>query len=868
MATKDIQFSITIDTTKAVKNMAQYRDVVADIDKQIKDLRKQLKEEGADTKTLGQEITRLTEMKKAYNKEIANTSREVQNNLVATSEKYTNTLKGMRAQLSAAKDALAAMELGTAEYAEQAEHVKNLNDEVKGLEQEYGVFTRSVGDYENAIKNALKSTSPMVATITDLAEESGGASTMITSIGGALKNVGKAGLALATNPVFLVLGGLAAIIMSIKKAINSSEEATARWNVVLAPLNRGLDWMLSVAQKAAGAVLSVVETASQGIEWLMGKLEHLPLIGDKIAEINHANKEAIQLEKDKYELTKRTREDEVANAKAALQVAKLRTQAKDKEKFTAAERLSFVQEAARIEEEVSKRNVQREREHLRIMEEEAARAQNTAEIEDALAQQRANVYRAEMEYYNKTRELLEQENTARTEMVADAKAASDKIYEQSVDAYERHQQLVISKNNFDKTYLYDYSKSAEENAELQFQHEQIWAAKTLQLQHSLAKQKLDLDLKYGKITQEQYNMQMQLMRDAESQFQLEQLADVEAHATELRNAMIELAGGLSAESQLKELESQYKQAFETLKNDATLSADERAYYEIKLTEELARKRAEILKTSEAEINESLNNSIEQRIISLEDWVNTTMEAMWNINDMFNALSDNELQKYQDQNEREKEALKKRLDAGIISQRKYDKEVAKLDEELDKKKAEIARKQAIREKALAIADIAWSTAQAIMNIWANTPPFAAPVMTALVGAIGAAQIATVAATPIPEARRGGLVSGATHEQGGVLINMENQERIISADPARAFPELLNLISYIGKHAQMPNTGYATRTMLGAMGGGASNELNVDVLAEKIGAQVADAIRQTPIYLSLTELREEQQIMAKIEESAKI
>lgn len=864
---KDVQFKVTVDTSQAVKNLAQYRDVVAGIDEEIKNLRKQMKEEGADTKKIGEEIARLTEQKKAYNKEIANTSRELQNNLVAASDKYEKTLKGMRAQLSAAKDALAGMALGSAEYAEQAANVKKLNDEVKELEQEYGVFTRSVGDYENAIKNALRSTSPMVASIADIAEESGDASTMLNNVGGALKNLGKAGLALLANPVFAVLAGLAAVFLAIKKAINSSEEATARWNAALAPLNRALDWLSSVAQKAAGVVLSAFETAAKGIDWVMRQLEKIPYIGDIFTEINAANKEAIQLEKDKYELTKRTREDEKANAKAAYDVAKLRTQAKDKEKYTAAERLRFVQEAARIEEEVAKRNVEREKEKLRLMEIEASWAENDAEMNDALAQQEAAIWRARTEYHNKRRELLEQETAARNEMSAEAKAALDAVYKAESRALDMRQQLILSQNQFDQTYLYDYTKSAVENAELRFQHEQIWAAKTLQLQQALQKQKLELQLKYGKITQDEYNAQMQLLRDEESQFQLEQMADIEARAKELHDAMIELAGGLSVDAQIRDLEEQYRQAFETLKNDANMAADERAYYELMLTEQLAKRKQEIMADAESAITTNIKEERQKQFATIEEYGRAVMDMVASFNDLFTSLSDAERQRAEENNEAQKEALKKRLDSGLISQKKYDKEVEKADKELAEKKARIAREEAMRERALSLVQIAWSTAEAIMNIWATASPFAAPALTALASAMGAAQIAAVMAAPVPTARKGGAVAGRTHENGGVLMELENEERIVGAKPSKAFPELLNLISYIGKNASIPDTGYAAR-ILGDGGSGSAGNINADVLAQKIGEQVGDVLRQAPIYLSLTELREEQEIMARVENSARM
>ena len=44
-------------------------------------------------------------------------------------------------------------------------------------------------------------------------------------------------------------------------------------------------------------------------------------------------------------------------------------------------------------------------------------------------------------------------------------------------------------------------------------------------------------------------------------------------------------------------------------------------------------------------------------------------------------------------------------------------------------------------------------------------------------------------PLPKARRGGKIEGARHEQGGVLVETEGEERIVAARPAKAFPNCL-------------------------------------------------------------------------------
>jgi tubulin-specific chaperone A len=121
---------------------------------------------------------------------------------------------------------------------------------------------------------------------------------------------------------------------------------------------------------------------------------------------------------------------------------------------------------------------------------------------------------------------------------------------------------------------------------------------------------------------------------------------------------------------------------------------------------------------------------------------------------------------------EKARLKKRLDSGIISQTQYTKQVEKIDADLDAKKLQIEIKQAKRQKMLSIANIIMSTAQAIIGIWAQFPKFdfgaTAAIMSGVVGALGAIQLATVIKTPLPGYEDGLYPEYVKREQDGKMF----------------------------------------------------------------------------------------------------
>jgi TP901 family phage tail tape measure protein len=329
----------------------------------------------------------------------------------------------------------------------------------------------------------------------------------------------------------------------------------------------------------------------------------------------------------------------------------------------------------------------------------------------------------------------------------------------------------------------------------------------------------------------------------------------------------------------KQLEAEAKKRADQLATDLKLAWQnaEQQYQirkryleqELQLYKDNAAKRAELEEQLAA--LESAHQM--QKIERLQEYGNNVQEMLSSISTIATNNSNARVQEAEQQNEQEKAALDKRLKAGLIAQKQYDDKVAKLDTELAQKKAEETRKQAIREKELASFQIVLNTAAAIMKIWAEVPKMdfgvSTVALTAVAAAMGALQLGAVLSEPLPKARRGGKIEGAKHEQGGVLVETEGEERIVAARPAKAFPELLNLISYIGKNAGVPDTGYALRraeaeraAVSGA--GGTTVEIDYDRLGEVVAQRVGEEIKNLQVWLSLTELRDAQDNVVHLDE----
>lgn len=133
----------------------------------------------------------------------------------------------------------------------------------------------------------------------------------------------------------------------------------------------------------------------------------------------------------------------------------------------------------------------------------------------------------------------------------------------------------------------------------------------------------------------------------------------------------------------------------------------------------------------------------------------------------------ELEKQEEANEVAKDKELARIDElaehGAISEeeaearkRAAEDKTAKKNEEVARKKAELQEKQARLEKSANIVQTIMNTAVAIMKAWSQGGIFAAP-MAAMIAAMGAVQLATIVAQPIPK-----YAKGTKGHKGGLAI----------------------------------------------------------------------------------------------------
>lgn len=155
---------------------------------------------------------------------------------------------------------------------------------------------------------------------------------------------------------------------------------------------------------------------------------------------------------------------------------------------------------------------------------------------------------------------------------------------------------------------------------------------------------------------------------------------------------------------------------------------------------------------------------------------TTVDALQGaFNDMFNVWSQasslqtarekKDFKEYEKRNDRKKKSLENRLNAGLISEAQYNAEIEAMDNEKDAYQEEMELKQAKRQKAQKLTQAIINTALGVTKTLAEwgIPWGIAPA--AIMGAMGAAEAAMIAATPITTgAEDGGFVNTARAQDG--------------------------------------------------------------------------------------------------------
>ena len=206
-------------------------------------------------------------------------------------------------------------------------------------------------------------------------------------------------------------------------------------------------------------------------------------------------------------------------------------------------------------------------------------------------------------------------------------------------------------------------------------------------------------------------------------------------------------------------------ATKAILNDPNLSPESK----LKLEEEIAQKEIELanaVRDAEISAAQQSMNAQKKKIENIAAAIEQASQFLGSISGFVSTLYDGQIQKIEEEQDASAKASEAEIariedlaEKGVISteeaearKRAEEDKTAKREEELARKKAALQTKQAKLEKATNIAQTIMNTAVAVMKAWSQGGMFAAP-MAAMIAAMGAVQLATIVAQPIPKYAKG-------------------------------------------------------------------------------------------------------------------
>lgn len=186
---------------------------------------------------------------------------------------------------------------------------------------------------------------------------------------------------------------------------------------------------------------------------------------------------------------------------------------------------------------------------------------------------------------------------------------------------------------------------------------------------------------------------------------------------------------------------------------------------------------------EQSINEKRNNENELRRKRQEDAEQEHAEKVAFILQTLSGVADSignlASQAIQIRTQNEIQALENKRDKGLITEKQFERESAKI-------KTEAAKKQRAADIAIATAKIPLIFLQAL-----TSAPFPfGLILASIASGIALAEVAILAASPLPQFKDGGqvskklgLIKGASHERGGVPIEVEGEEYVMPVEQTK-------------------------------------------------------------------------------------
>lgn len=718
--------------------------------------------------------------------------------------------------------------------------IKELTEEQKRLADEQSKTSKGMADMTNAMGNV-----PGVV---------GQSTNAIKSMSASLK-------ALLLNPVVLVITAIVGVLALLTKAFTRSEEGQNSMAKAMAVLDSifesFMDLLTPIADILANAFIepqkAIKDFGKLLVDSIMtrlqGLLELIPALGKSImllfsGDFAEAGKVAFDAVakvtvgvEDATEKMGKMSEQMAKNAKLRAEAsdliakaekiereliversmadrkrADLREKAEQKDKFTREERLAFLKEASKIDEDITAKEIENARLKL-----QAIRLINDASISDAEAKRKeaealAVLNNLETQRLNNQKRLtsqmqglIKEEKAERDALRKSQEALNNSLIDtilanevrtneiQLKIIEERYKALFrIAKNNTDELIELEKQKNTEllaldeevkkdaiESLEEKLKRELEANKKSVKIQEQLKKafeldkQKIELEFEAKKIDREN------ALIDREKEHNRNRLENERKATNDLAliNAELNLKNAKGLENE--------QEMFKAFQDEKIRIIRENALREIELNNlvgvEADKVRAKALldeanvkdakfELKEEEVQEGLTaeqQKLQQQTTMALTSANQLSGAMFQV--VQNRLT-KELNAVTDRYDEEAVKLQKQLDEGLISETEYLTAKNNIDDKFRKDSAKIKQEQFKRQKQADLTQSIINTLVATTQALPNIP------LSVLAGAMGALQTGLIASQPIPKFAKGGVFGGKSHSNGGTKGTFEDGTQI--------------------------------------------------------------------------------------------
>lgn len=224
--------------------------------------------------------------------------------------------------------------------------------------------------------------------------------------------------------------------------------------------------------------------------------------------------------------------------------------------------------------------------------------------------------------------------------------------------------------------------------------------------------------------------------------------------------------------ELKQVQERYNQEVKLVKENSN-EKNQLVLDSVTQMVELEEYLTQIIQQEEEKRKSATTNRLMDTISEYQGYIDRTLDVVNKVGDMVRDLTDLQLQESQRRYETELDLLDARLQSELEGvgnnerlknriREKYDKERLKAEEEYEKEQRKIRKKQLTLDLFSNVLGIVSETARNIVEVFPN------PFLMGLAGTIGAAQlgVATKVYNQSKKLRRGGMLKGPSHSQGGI------------------------------------------------------------------------------------------------------